>query len=209
MSANIPSSMPLDDLLKSTGYNCPSELQGKTFEEATSGGDTKISTNTDATIDVSAYTEPIEITPAEGYDATKKVTAVLTNIPSGGGAPSMSSPMCLALVNTEDSSVHYIGVLANGTIAQSTSDIPNIKWFVHVEGSSSGRSALTSSQDDFDSVFGDYSGEVGSLNTITECTVEIEGTNVSITNESLQIAANLALSDSIPLMLFVGINPVS
>lgn len=38
MSANIPSSMPLSDLLKSTGYNCPEALQGKTFDEATSGG---------------------------------------------------------------------------------------------------------------------------------------------------------------------------
>lgn len=38
MSANIPVNMRLDDLLKATGYNCPEELQGKTFDEATSGG---------------------------------------------------------------------------------------------------------------------------------------------------------------------------
>lgn len=38
MSANIPENMRLDDLLKATGYNCPKELQGKTFDEATSGG---------------------------------------------------------------------------------------------------------------------------------------------------------------------------
>jgi hypothetical protein len=86
MSANIPSTMPMSDLLKSTGYNCPEELQGKTFDEATSGGDAKISTNTAATVDVSQYTEPVEITPAEGYDATTKVTLTLSNIPSGGGA---------------------------------------------------------------------------------------------------------------------------
>lgn len=83
MSAQIPETMPLSDLLKSTGYDCPEELMGKTFAEATSGGDTKISTNTDKTVDVSAYTEPIEIEPAEGYDATKKVTLTLDNIPSG------------------------------------------------------------------------------------------------------------------------------
>ena len=81
MSANIPSTMPMSDLLKSTGYNCPEELQGKTFDEATSGSDTKISTNTDKTIDVSTYTEPVEIEPAEGYDATKKATVTLSNIP--------------------------------------------------------------------------------------------------------------------------------
>ena len=83
MSAQIPETMLLSDLLKPTGYDCPEELQGKTFEEATTGGDAKISTNTDKTVDVSAYTEPIEIEPAEGYDATKKVTLTLDNIPSG------------------------------------------------------------------------------------------------------------------------------
>jgi hypothetical protein len=74
----------MKDLLKPSGYDCPEELLDKTFEEATSGGDTKISTNTAATVDVSQYTEPVEITPAEGYDATQKVTLNLTNIPSGG-----------------------------------------------------------------------------------------------------------------------------
>lgn len=83
MSARIPDTMLLSDLLKPTGYNCPEELQGKTFEEATSGGgDAKISTNTEKTIDVSAYTEPVVVEPAEGYDATKKVTITLDNIPS-------------------------------------------------------------------------------------------------------------------------------
>lgn len=81
MSAQIPSTMLLSDLLKATGYDCPEELQGKTFEEATSGGDAKISTNTEKTIDVSAYTEPVVVEPAEGYDATKKVTVTLDNIP--------------------------------------------------------------------------------------------------------------------------------
>ena len=84
MSAQIPETMLLSDLLKPTGYDCPSEFLGKTFAEATSGGDTKISTNTDKTIDVSAYTEPVVVEPAEGYDATKKVTVALDNIPVAG-----------------------------------------------------------------------------------------------------------------------------
>ena len=83
MSAQIPDTMLLSDLLKATGYDCPEELQGKTFEEATTGGDAKISTNTAKTIDVSAYTEPVVVEPAEGYDATKKVTVTLDNIPPG------------------------------------------------------------------------------------------------------------------------------
>lgn len=38
MSATIPSNKQLDDLLKSTGFDCPENLKGKTFAEATSGG---------------------------------------------------------------------------------------------------------------------------------------------------------------------------
>ena len=81
MSAQIPETMLLSDLLKPTGYDCPADLQGKTFDEATTGGDAKISTNTEKTVDVSTYTEPVVIEPAEGYDATKKVTVILDNIP--------------------------------------------------------------------------------------------------------------------------------
>ena len=84
MSAQIPETMLLKDLLKPSGYDCPVDLLNKTFAEATSGGDTKISTNTAKTIDVSAYTEPVEVEPAEGYDATKKVTVTLDNIPVAG-----------------------------------------------------------------------------------------------------------------------------
>ena len=39
MSAKIPANMRIKDLLKATGYNCPEELQNKTFNEATSGGE--------------------------------------------------------------------------------------------------------------------------------------------------------------------------
>lgn len=37
------------------------------------------------TIDVSQYTEPVEITPASGKDGMEKCTVTLSNIPSGGG----------------------------------------------------------------------------------------------------------------------------
>lgn len=37
MSAQIPDTMLLSDLLKATGYDCPSELQEKTFAAATVG----------------------------------------------------------------------------------------------------------------------------------------------------------------------------
>lgn len=38
MSANIPNNMLLSELLKATGYNCPTSLRGVTFAEAVSGG---------------------------------------------------------------------------------------------------------------------------------------------------------------------------
>lgn len=82
MSATIPETMPLSDLLKSTGYDCPEDLQGKTFAEATAGGDVSVETNKTATIDVSSYTEPVVITPTEGKDAMAKATVTLSNIPS-------------------------------------------------------------------------------------------------------------------------------
>ena len=38
MSAQIPETKTLKDLLKPTGFDCPEELQDKTFAEATCGG---------------------------------------------------------------------------------------------------------------------------------------------------------------------------
>ena len=49
-----------------------------------SGAD--LENNKTATIDVSTYTEPVEIEPTEGKDGMKKATVTLTNIPSGGSA---------------------------------------------------------------------------------------------------------------------------
>ena len=45
----------------------------------------ELENNKAATIDVSAYTDPVEVTPTEGKDGMKKVTVTLDNIPSGGG----------------------------------------------------------------------------------------------------------------------------
>lgn len=71
MSAEIPSTMQLDDLLKPTGYNCPSALQGKTFDEAISG-DAELEDNKEVNITSNG---DIEITPTEGKEGMKKVTA--------------------------------------------------------------------------------------------------------------------------------------
>ena len=44
-----------------------------------------VESNKAVTIDVSTYTEPIEITPTEGKDGMAKVTITLSNIPASGG----------------------------------------------------------------------------------------------------------------------------
>lgn len=38
MSAVISSDVQMKEILKATGFDCPAELEGKTFNEATSGG---------------------------------------------------------------------------------------------------------------------------------------------------------------------------
>ncbi len=50
------------------------------------GGD--LDNNKTATIDVSTYTEPVEITPTSGKDGMKKATITLSNIPSPSGGVS-------------------------------------------------------------------------------------------------------------------------
>lgn len=81
MSANIPENMRLDDLLKATGYNCPVELQGKTFDEAVSGGEVSLEDNKEVSITENGT---IIVTPSAGKDGMKKVTATI-NV-SGGGS---------------------------------------------------------------------------------------------------------------------------
>ena len=83
MSAQIPDTMPISDLLKSTGYDCPERLQGKTFEESTTGGG-NISIEADKKVSISENGTTV-INPSAGKDGMKKVT-VNVNVPSSGGA---------------------------------------------------------------------------------------------------------------------------
>ena len=82
MSARIPDHMLLSDLLKATGYDCPQRLQGKTFEESTTGeGNISIEANKEVTI---SENSTVVINPSEGKDAMEKVT-VTVNVPESGG----------------------------------------------------------------------------------------------------------------------------
>lgn len=78
MSATIPNSMLLSDLLKATGYDCPEDLQGKTFKQATAGAGIDLEANKAVTVDVSEYSQPIQIKPSDTYEAMEKVTLSLT-----------------------------------------------------------------------------------------------------------------------------------
>lgn len=83
MSATIPNSMLLSDLLKATGYDCPEDLKDKTFKQATSGSETDLEENHAVTINAGEYTQPVEVTPAEGKDGMEKVTVTVTGVIKG------------------------------------------------------------------------------------------------------------------------------
>ena len=83
MSATIPNSMLLSDLLKATGYDCPSTLKGKTFKQATAGAGIDIESNHASTVNVAEYTQAVEIEPSDTYEAMEKVTLTLTGIIKG------------------------------------------------------------------------------------------------------------------------------
>lgn len=82
MSARIPDTLLVSEVLKSTGFDCPEDLEGVPFNEAVSGGEgASIESSKSVTVDVSTYTGPIEVTPTEGKDGIAKVVITLTNIP--------------------------------------------------------------------------------------------------------------------------------
>ena len=83
MSAQIPSGMLLSDLLKATGYDCPVTLQGKTFAQATAGAGIDIEANKAVSVNAGTYTQPVEITPSDTYEAMEKVTLTLTGVVKG------------------------------------------------------------------------------------------------------------------------------
>jgi hypothetical protein len=64
------------------------------------GGGADLEDNKEVTIDVSTYTEPVEVTPTSGKDGMKKATITLSNIPSGSRT----------LYNYKDSEDYDIGM---------------------------------------------------------------------------------------------------
>ena len=105
MSARIPDTALLSDLLKPTGYDCPERLQGKTFDESTTGGgNISIEANKEVTISENGTTV---ISPSEGKDLMKKVT-VNVSIPTlsedlryfdGRNSGVMDAPKCFFVIS--------------------------------------------------------------------------------------------------------------
>lgn len=141
MSATIPNGMLLSDLLKATGYNCPTTLQGKTFAQATAGAGIDIETNKTATINVGSYTQAVEITPSDTYEAMEKVTVTLTgiikglkafgtaegavyltDIPAEDGAVKAYVPSATGLVKTDATYAEATGVTISDTAYARYSD---------------------------------------------------------------------------------------
>ena len=83
MSATIPNTMLLKDLLKATGYDCPENLADKTFKQATAGAGIDLEANKVVTVNASEYTQPIEIEPSDTYEAMEKVTLTVAGIIKG------------------------------------------------------------------------------------------------------------------------------
>jgi hypothetical protein len=54
------------------------EVNGETVE---TGSSVELEDNKTSTINVSTYTESVEITPSSGYDAMEKTTVTLSNVP--------------------------------------------------------------------------------------------------------------------------------
>lgn len=84
MSAQIPDTLLVSEILKPTGFDCPAKLQGKTFSEATAGDvPSVLEDNKEVTITENGT---IEITPTAGhdYEGMKKVTASVSV--SGGSS---------------------------------------------------------------------------------------------------------------------------
>ena len=90
-------------------------------------GSADLEDNKEATIDVSAYTDPVEITPTEGKDGMKKVTVSLSNMPAGANMlyawRSSESPNTLYYFNIGTSPVDQTAYEGMKTLYYGNTDV--------------------------------------------------------------------------------------
>ena len=94
-------------------------------EKLETGSPVTVEDNKTATINVSTYTSPVEITPTSGNDAMAKATVTLSNIPS------VPTSMKMVTLQKISSSATTNGVIVNSNIADSSSfhDISTVTFF--------------------------------------------------------------------------------
>lgn len=110
--------------------DCNFDPKGISVKGTPGGGSTvTLEDNKAATINVSTYTAPVEITPTAGKDGMKKATITLSNIPSGektlyafGTAEGVVYMLSIPAVDTEDVTIYVPGTtgLAEATANYAT-----------------------------------------------------------------------------------------
>lgn len=102
-----------------------------TIDENPGSGGGDLEDNHETTIDVSTYTEPVEIAPTAGKDGMKKATVTLSNIPSGGGIKPLEFDSSVAIY--DDTYKYLRDAEGHGTsISGFISDWANVKGFIFV-----------------------------------------------------------------------------
>ena len=81
MAGNLEKSkLPLNEVLKPTGFRAPESVKDMTFAQAIKSDNPKLEDNKAVTIDVSKYTDPVVVVPSSGKDGLEQVTITLTGI---------------------------------------------------------------------------------------------------------------------------------
>lgn len=110
----------------------PKDIQ--TIGTPSGGGDVELEDNKAATINVSTYTVPVEITPTEGKDGMKKATITLSNIPS--------SEKTLYAFGTAEAVVYLLAIPAEDTESV-TAYVPSVAGLTETTAAYTTESGVT------------------------------------------------------------------
>ena len=107
MSATIPSNKQLDSLLKPTGFDCPENLKGKTFSEATSGSgessrtpqELNVTANGNYNTPDGVYYDPISVNVPLSEVGVTMVNVQSSNFTTAGTPVTLSYEYAIGLDN--------------------------------------------------------------------------------------------------------------
>ena len=114
MSATIPDNKQLDDLLKSTGFDCPENLKDKTFHEVTSGSgessrtpqELNITANGNYNTPDGVYYDPISVNVPLSAVSVKMVNVQSSKFTTAGTPVTLSYEYAIGL---DDKYVVWVG----------------------------------------------------------------------------------------------------